>query len=306
MGFLDSIINPLESLPNVQKTVNGITGELGVGNIHVAGVTDIQNPSILVEKGIQLTKSRVLPSWVNVTLNSGGLVGSVLGTVTNEVLSTATRVSAAALNDILGSNVLSDALKTFDIGKFFGFYSVKPLGSFIKPTTPGTEATDVNSVFSKFTFARPTKYEVSVFAPTAIGDSRNHTFQCVSASMPGKSFSTFDVRRGSPIQTKLPYDNIYDELRLTFRLSDDHSERTFFENWHNYIYDEANAQFRFAKSYYGTIEVTQLTNDLNKSKTIRCVDVFPTNISSIELSFDTTDTIATFEVQFAYRQWSTI
>jgi len=155
-------------------------------------------------------------------------------------------------------------------------------------------------------FPRPSKYIVSIFPNTNIPNweyVEEAEFSCSSATLPGKSLSTFDDRRGSPNLNKKPYDVIYEDLKLTFQISEDMKERILFENWLEYINAIDSGVFAYPMDYYTDISITQLNNDLSVLKTIHVKDAFPTNISEVALGYDMTNVIETFDVNFTYKTW---
>jgi len=158
-------------------------------------------------------------------------------------------------------------------------------------------------------FTRPTKYRVILSAPDKMPNqdfSIDTSFSCSAAVLPGLSLSTFDFRAGEPNLTKRPYDVIYEDVKLTFQISEKMKEHDFFEQWINFIYDNNTKTFRYPKDYYADISIIQLDNSLSELKWINLIDAYPTSISEVALSYDSTNTISTFEVGFAYRSWETL
>ena len=58
--------------------------------------------------------------------------------------------------------------------------------------------------------------------------------------------------------------------------------------------------------YYADALVHQLDRDGEKLRTYKFHDVFPTNVSQIDLSYDTTDTLEEFTVELQVQWWEAI
>ena len=64
-----------------------------------------------------------------------------------------------------------------------------------------------------------------------------------------------------------------------------------------------NEGFPTTQTYQTDMIVEQLTRDNLVSKTCTIRGAFPINVSAIDLSYDTTDAIEEFTVEFAYQYW---
>ena len=64
-----------------------------------------------------------------------------------------------------------------------------------------------------------------------------------------------------------------------------------------------NQGFPTPQTYQTDMIVEQLTRDNLVSKTCTIRGAFPINVSAIDLSYDTTDAIEEFTVEFAYQYW---
>jgi len=240
-----------------------LPGRLGSGSFAIEPLSSIPNPSVIVERAFLLAKSRFLPSWLSISVP------------------------------------IDNAQSPLD-----SLY----IGSDGKPT-PGTEASTTarKNLYSTATgYVRPTKYMVHIgptkmtipnFLPRDVG------YSCSTATLPGMALSTFEIRQDKAHQTKRPYDKTFDAVNLTFQVSNDMKERKMFESWINAIYDIDKNTFEYPENYFSSIKIKQLSNDKNILRTVELIDAYPTNMSAITLSYDTENTIETFEVQFAYTNW---
>jgi hypothetical protein len=168
--------------------------------------------------------------------------------------------------------------------------------------------------------ARPNLFEVSIPTfPSAISDawgsgdqSENGTmkFLCKTANLPASTTASVPVPfRGRTL--KVAGDRTFEPWTVTIINDEDFQLRTAFERWMNVIskLDDATGVTN-PSSYMTDAFVQQLgrgaerfatTNEGGQSSVLRTYkfyDIFPTEISSIDLSYDTTDTIEEFTVTF--------
>jgi hypothetical protein len=104
---------------------------------------------------------------------------------------------------------------------------------------------------------------------------------------------------------KVPGDRTFAEWTVTVINNESQSIRKGFEDWMSYINDNnfANSNLRRAGAgvdYTTQITVDQLKDDNSVSKTTKLFHAFPTDVSTIDLSYDTTDAVEEFTVTFQY------
>ena len=168
--------------------------------------------------------------------------------------------------------------------------------------------------------ARPNLFEVSIPSfPSSIVDawgsgdqSENGTFNflCKAAQLPASTTPSVSVPfRGRNL--KVSGDRTFEPWQVTIINDEDFQLRTAFEQWMNVIskLDDATGVTN-PTSYMTDAYVQQLgrgaerfatTNEGGRSavlRTYKFYDIFPTAISAIDLNYDTTDQIETFQVTF--------
>ena len=80
--------------------------------------------------------------------------------------------------------------------------------------------------------------------------------------------------------------------------------RSAFEKWMNFINKLDNGTGETDPALYQVdAKVNQLDRDAGVLRKYTFKDVFPTNISTIDLSYDTTDTIQEFTVEMQVHYW---
>jgi len=132
---------------------------------------------------------------------------------------------------------------------------------------------------------------------------------CKSAALPGSNLGVIEVPfRGRTV--KIAGDRTFDTWTATFFNDKDFKIRALFERWANEInLHEANTSGRFKPSngtdgYMADLYVTQLEKDGSESgsslRTYKLHHCFPTNISAIDLAYDSNDQIEEFTVEWQY------
>jgi hypothetical protein len=169
--------------------------------------------------------------------------------------------------------------------------------------------------------ARPNLFEVNVTFPSGVSlgvqgdgnsafDSDNFRFLCKAAALPASNVTPIDVPfRGRIL--KVAGDRTFEPWTLTVINDENFTHRRSFEAWMQNIaqYGDHSGKTN-PGDYMGQAVVYQLgrsasnkqgANTTGTSAKIlaqyRFVDVFPTSVSAIDLSYDTVDTIEDFTVE---------
>jgi len=81
--------------------------------------------------------------------------------------------------------------------------------------------------------ARASRFDVQINVPLVllpfVKTSRQINYRCETADIPGRTLATTERRFGSAPSRKIPYQTTYNESTMSFIVSDDMSEKTFFE-----------------------------------------------------------------------------
>jgi hypothetical protein len=132
-------------------------------------------------------------------------------------------------------------------------------------------------------------------------DLTNLSILCKSGAIPAFTLGVIEVPfRGRKI--KIPGDRTYADWTATIVNDDTQSVRKSFDNWLNNIIsvDGENELRTSTNSYRCTIHVQQLRPDGSTARVYQLYDAFPTDVSAIDLSYDTTDAVQEFTVTFQY------
>jgi hypothetical protein len=166
--------------------------------------------------------------------------------------------------------------------------------------------------------ARPNLFEVTIPAPpTAVDLTTNFPILCKAAALPASNIASIDVPfRGRTF--KVAGDRTFDTWTITVINDQDFLIRDAMETWMqsigqygdgsgftdpaDYMCDAYVKQFKRGVSTVG--KNTATGTGLETAATYKFYDIFPTNISAIDLSYDTTDTIEEFTVEFQVQYWT--
>ena len=152
--------------------------------------------------------------------------------------------------------------------------------------------------------ARPNLFEVELAFPEEIGidnDVKDKArFLVKAAALPASNITPIDVNfRGRIL--KVAGDRTFDTWTITVINDTDFSIRSAFEKWMNSINRLSDATgTNNPADYQEDAYVHQLDRDGSTLRTYRFYDVFPTQISQMDLSYETVDTIEEFTVEYKY------
>ena len=172
--------------------------------------------------------------------------------------------------------------------------------------------------------ARPNLFEVQLAAlPEGVagwgGDtSNNFPFMCKAAQLPASVIANIDVPFRGRI-FKVAGDRTIETWSVTVINDESFEIRNAFENWMQHIAKlDTNIGATNPSSYMVDAEVFQLGrggkigkesksnkgNDSAILKQYKMEGIFPTNLSGIDLSYDTGDTIEEFTVEFQVQSFT--
>jgi hypothetical protein len=174
--------------------------------------------------------------------------------------------------------------------------------------------------------ARPNLFEVNLgdFKFDSTWSNEKFQFLCKAASLPASTISPIEIPfRGRTL--KVAGDRTFDVWTVTVINDEDFKLRTSFENWMNGISKLSDASGATQPtSYMGNAVVHQLgrgAGTINSSSNSGAGDgsagktnnqalrtyyfdgIFPTSVSTIDLSYDSADTIEEYTVEFQVQYW---
>ena len=155
--------------------------------------------------------------------------------------------------------------------------------------------------------ARPNLFEVVLTFPSVTGVASSvldkARIQVKAAALPASNIAPIDVPfRGRIL--KVAGDRTFETWTITVINDADFSIRSAFETWMNKINRHSdNTGSVNPSAYYADAFVHQLSRNGGILRSYKFYDVFPTNISAIDLSYETTDTIEEFTVELQVQWW---
>ena len=158
--------------------------------------------------------------------------------------------------------------------------------------------------------ARPNLFEVELAFPDEISvdnDVKDKSrFLVKAAALPASNITPIDVNfRGRIL--KIAGDRTFDTWTITVINDTDFAIRSAFEKWMNQINrlsDATGAQN--PADYQEDAFVHQLDRDGSTLRTYKFFDLFPTNISQVDLNYETIDTLEEFTVEMQVLYWESI
>ena len=162
--------------------------------------------------------------------------------------------------------------------------------------------------------ARPNLFEVELttLPPNVVSnwDADIFQFMCKAASLPAQNIANIDIPFRGRI-FKVAGDRTIDTWTITVINDEDFRFRNAFESWTQQIANlDDNLGTTDPNAYMVNAKVYQLGRGSEKSsqnnsgtenvvlKEYEFQNIFPTNVSAIDLSYDTGDTIEEFTVEF--------
>ena len=155
--------------------------------------------------------------------------------------------------------------------------------------------------------ARPNLFEVELVFPDPIAIENDvkekSRFLVKAAALPASTIAPIDVPfRGRIL--KIAGDRTFETWTITVLNDTDFSIRSAFEKWMNIINKMSDATgIVDPEAYQKDATVKQLDRDGSVLRSYKFWDIFPTNISTIDLSYETTDTLEEFTVELQVQWW---
>jgi hypothetical protein len=173
--------------------------------------------------------------------------------------------------------------------------------------------------------SRPNLFKVRISGPSGY-DLAEVEVLCRSASLPSSTMGTIEIPMNAGRRLKMGGDRTFTEWTSTILNDENFKSRSVLEKWQNDI-----VKINFGKSVvgnrnagtlaalsggtvasrgsagktnglYGTVEIFQLREDGSSvdAGEYRLINCWPSDISSIDLSYDTTDSVEDFTVTWSF------
>ena len=158
--------------------------------------------------------------------------------------------------------------------------------------------------------ARPNLFEVELVFPDPLAIENDvkekSRFLVKAALLPASNITPIEVNfRGRIL--KIAGDRTFDTWTVTVINDVDFSIRSAMEKWMDFINSMEDATgAQDPALYQPDAYVHQLDRDGSTLRSYKFHDIFPTNISAIDLSYETVDSVEEFTVEFQVQWWEAI
>ena len=155
--------------------------------------------------------------------------------------------------------------------------------------------------------ARPNLFEVELAFPDAVAINNDvllkARFLVKAAALPASTIAPVEIPfRGRIL--KVAGDRTFETWTITVINDTDFVIRSAMEKWMNVINKLEDATgLTDPDEYHKDAFVHKLDRDCSILRSYKFWDIFPTNISTIDLSYETTDTIEEFTVEMQVHWW---
>jgi hypothetical protein len=126
--------------------------------------------------------------------------------------------------------------------------------------------------------------------------------RCESTELPSRTFATTEQKFGTNPTEKHPYQSQYNDITMTFIVSESMEEKLFFDAWMEYINPSYKFDFRYKSDYISTLQVNQYDQQNKKIYSVNLIDAFPISVNQLDLDWSS-DAYHKLTVVFAYTYW---
>ena len=153
--------------------------------------------------------------------------------------------------------------------------------------------------------ARPNKFDVNIPVPLGLipyrGTSRMLTMRCENAELPGRTIATTTAKIYG-VEEKFPYMTSFNDMSLTFIVSDNMKEKKFFDAWLDWINPNTSYNIKYKQDYSVALRINQYNVKNQVSYSVDLIDAFPIAVNQMDLNWSS-DGYHKLTVTFAYTSW---
>lgn len=153
--------------------------------------------------------------------------------------------------------------------------------------------------------ARATLFNAYIFFPPTVGVGneamRDFSFTCKTAQLPSQQLGTIELPYFGR-RIKVPGDRTFIEWSITVINDETFSVRSAFQSWSSAINSHVG-NLRSRGTIYANGIITQYSKVGDPIKQYRLIDLWPSDISPIDVSWENNDTVEEFTVTLQYNWW---
>lgn len=168
-------------------------------------------------------------------------------------------------------------------------------------------------------YAFPTRFQVTITLPPALQQNfgtgelilgfipsankvKNMNSRVEMAELPGRSIATTEAKTVGPSR-KMPYTALYNEVPMTFQLSEDMYEKKLFEAWHDLMYNPRSNTAGYYDDYVTTVQIDQLSIADEVTHSVKLIEAYPAIVSPMMLDSSSTSAIHKVVVSWNYHRY---
>lgn len=161
--------------------------------------------------------------------------------------------------------------------------------------------------FSTSELARPSRFTVALNNISYGGiASKDLILRCESAELPSITYATTEQKFGSNPIEKFPYQVEFNDVNLTFIVSENMNEKIFFDAWMDAVSPSNNYNFNYKTGtggYSTDVMITQydLTDKITYSVTLK--EAYPITVNQLDLDWSA-EGYHKLAVVLAYTYWT--
>lgn len=163
---------------------------------------------------------------------------------------------------------------------------------------------NINEFKSQLPFggARPSLFQVQITNPiNGLADFKI-PFLVKAASLPASSVGSYIVPYFGR-QIKFGGDRTFEDWNVTVINDEDFAIKNAMEAWLNAINSHTTNTRALPQDYKSDAQIVQYSKDMLPLRQYTFRGIFPINVSAIDTSWETVDTIEEFTVTFQYDEW---
>ena len=143
---------------------------------------------------------------------------------------------------------------------------------------------------------------MSVHGPGGLAD-REINMLCEAATFPGQNIRTAgDGLRAGPAR-EVGQGVTYGPITLRFLCRPGQTEKKYFENWQEQMFNKLTWQVNYYKDYVGEIKLDQLDRFDRSRYSVTIYEAYPKIITAQDVSYQSDNAYQTLSVEFTYFYW---
>jgi len=155
---------------------------------------------------------------------------------------------------------------------------------------------------------KTSNFYMTMFSPLGMtSTSRNMTMRIKAVDIPGRSAQTVGHSHYGP-SYHIATGSVFTELNVNILLSEDHSEKEYFEKWMDLILgDYRNATHNYDVGFYddykGGATITTVSDTGTILNSVKLIDCFPTAISNVNMDWESGNSLVILPITLNFHQY---